>query len=671
MKRELPLLLALVACGDDAVTPPSVDMALVDASPERGAPDAELPTPASPSPPEAPNLDCQGPWLFEGGDVPTCRPPGNALRCPPGEARFIDDAACAPIDTCDGPFRPELDDAIFVTPDGRGAGTRADPAAIDEVLEEARSGDVIALGQGRYVGQFVIPDGVRVVGACVDETTLSSPLGAAATLLVPEGARVQLEHLSIRPQDAAGVIVRGSAQLNSVAIEDAVTLGVVVTDTGALDATRFAVKGTQPSAEFEGTGAVFQGGTNTGQDWFMSDNGVAGVLLGDGSLELTGLVSVVNRPVDRVPNGSAVLATGGELRIEGADFRGSTRVAMRLNEVDAQLTRIFVSDSASVDGPPAELIELREGARLALSRSVISGTGALFFATGAANVTLVDTVLIAPEGAPLNTQIGVGLVNTPATIERTVITGGDEGLLAFGPLDFTVPLPGEEPPEPEPLDPIPLVVRDLSVLNVGRRATSESIGIASPVAADIERVLVRGAYNVAVNSSSQDFRLSDLRVEDTRPGDGGAASALNLSGDRSDVRRVFAEGTADQGIFVSNGEALLQDIELRNAGAIVCAEGDDRCGERRASFGFGVVNASANVQRLSLRGADVCGLLLFGEAMLAIDDSLIAEAEIGACIQSTVFDVRDLTRSTRFVDNRTNVETTNLTVPDTPPPPGL
>jgi hypothetical protein len=178
-------------------------------------------------------------------------PEAGPQTCPDGEAHFVGEPGCAPIgEPCgDGEWATNLPvdrPVVYVraAADPGGRGTVEEPFdSIEDAIDSAPAGAVIALGKGSYDEVFEVPAGLALWGACVTETVLTTselfeppegldPVGA----ILVTGRDVEIRNLQLGGTwPGIGVAEGGSARIQDVIIANASFGGVLVRGRAALD----------------------------------------------------------------------------------------------------------------------------------------------------------------------------------------------------------------------------------------------------------------------------------------------------------------------------------------------------------------------------------------------------------------------------------------------------
>ena len=113
----------------------------------------------------------------------------------------------------------------------------------------------------------------------------------------------------------------------------------------------------------------------------------------------------------------------------------------------------------------------------------------------------------------------------------------------------------------------------------------------------------------------------------------------------------------------SDTDVELSDVRVSRTTPVEC--GSDTCPELSAGTGLGAyAGAMLSVERFVIEEAALCGVhvALFGDLDLA--GGIVSGCLIGACVQVEGYDIARLTGGVRYRDNRTQLDTTELPVPD-------
>ena len=674
----------VAACGGDDDAPDAAFLdAGADASRDAGGEDAPQDAgPFQPDPPEAPRpleWPCPAGWTESAASgTQICAPASGPNDCPPGEARFIDSAECAPVATCPAADFAEVPaGAIYVTPGGTGDGTRASPTNLRSAIDEASGETFIALGEGAYTAAFSVPGGVHLVGLCPSRTSLSPPAPAPQAVLVVEGGRsVHISGIRILAAGAIGLATLGDLTAFDVSIDGAGGAGVFVGEEASFNGENLAVRDTLPDSAGLGGAGIISEGEVRGRNWVLRRNTGAGLWLDGGNVELSRLVSTANTPVGMFDAGAGVRQQSGSLRLREADLRGATNFAVYIDGGDAAISDLYVDELVSIPSPLKEVIRVHD-ASLVLERAFVRGSDWLLSADDSPNLELRDALLVNTEdsGFIYAQHVGLVAVESPVTIERAAFVGGTTGMLIQGPFDFSAPLPGEEPEPPPPLVPIAFHAEDLSVVEVGAGVDrAYGVWFDEPIQASLERVRMERIRGTALYSAGP-ARIRDIRVEEMLPARDTFGTAVVFTRDERDtaessIERGHFEGLFHVGVNLNGRDTQLDHVHVEGTRRKPCTE--EPCSLNPGGTAIAAVfDARIRAQYLRVEDADLCGLQFAFDAMVTLRDSRIAGAAIGACVQVEGYDLDAITDGVRYEDNGTNIETTSFDVPDAPPPPDL
>ncbi|MBH23101.1 MAG: hypothetical protein CMH57_01315 [Myxococcales bacterium] len=207
-----------------------------------------------------------------------CVPPALPRDCPPGTAPRLGSDACEPLGV-ECPTNGDLwhppeairaqagegyeGGTILYVQAGAtegGSGTREDPAAtLAEAMEMAGSGDIIAIGVGRYVEELRLGSGMAALGACAAQTVIEAPTADEDASTVTFASRGLLSDVTVtgpRVGVSTGLISR--VELRAVHVHEAVTTGVRVVGSPDVRLNQVLISDTQlqPSTQQLGSGLV-------------------------------------------------------------------------------------------------------------------------------------------------------------------------------------------------------------------------------------------------------------------------------------------------------------------------------------------------------------------------------------------------------------------------------
>lgn len=200
---------------------------------------------------------CPSGWSSVRLEIPStleaCEPyPSDApATCGPSQVWFVGDAGCSavggPCPSGEWPEpEPSVGPVVFVKADAAagGDGSRASPyVSVAAALAELPAGGTVALASGNYVESFTLPEGVHIVGACPERTTLTAPSSLEPTVRVEGGS---LERVRLVGGSASVLVEAGAAlSLRSVVAEDATgpeSASIWLEDGARLEASRLVLQ---------------------------------------------------------------------------------------------------------------------------------------------------------------------------------------------------------------------------------------------------------------------------------------------------------------------------------------------------------------------------------------------------------------------------------------------
>jgi len=652
-------------------------------------------------------------------------PAGGRAACSGADAHFVGTPGCERVGTAcpaDGLPAEMAGGATtwWVSAGAGGTGTRADPwSTIAEAVAAASAGDVIAIGRGTYPESVAVPGGVTLRGACVDEVVITGDAGVTAPAVSVTAGTVTVTNLRVGPSAGAGISVIGAGR--GLTLEDVVVTGTtavgVVADSGAHVALRRVVIRDLVGVAGRGPGISARGGATVAGEQVVIDGAVlAGLLVGGAgttvslarvlvfgtapgaapgigvvvsgraSLTLTesaieqnhgagGIVSGAGTLFvledstirDNLPTGTGQfgrglnMETGAEGRLTRCLVSGNRDVGIYVNAaatLDIEDSVVRDTDSETRDQHGGHGIEVQGEAAIAARRVVLtnnSETGALI--SEGSTLTASDLVISDSRGRLADGSMGIGLqIQSAATAEldRIVLDNNRYlGMTVF---------------EAGPVGIRDLVVRRTQANFEGRYGRGLDV---EDAIVTVERALLLENHDLAVFASTNaHLDLTDLTIRDTLPeaegGRGGRGIAYQ-QGAEGRVTRVLIDNSYEVGFGVADGAGFVTvtDMVVRNVRPQSCAQ--TTCPGEDFGVGVLVANSSMTMSRFLVEDADLCGIQLAVMGQLDLDHGTVRGSTIGACVQVPGYDFGRLTTDVRYVDNGTNLDTTDLPVP--PPPP--
>ena len=563
------------------------------------------------------------------GSAPWCEPFEDEVvaSCEPGDARFVGEAACAPIGgPCPaGDFATDLptDRPVLYVLEGApagGDGTASQPYASlrDFAFGGLSASTVIALGRGRYEGPVRLTR-ITLWGACAAQSELwTSEPHAEDGLVTVAGPDVEIKRLRLGESPRPGVWAVGpgrSLRLEDVEVTQVRAMGMYVLSGAAVTADGLVVRDTQADP-----GGRFGRGITVGVD---------------ASAELSRVVFERNR-------GTSVVGFG-----EG------TRLVLQ----DA-----IVRDAQGLlaDGTGGRGVGIETGARAEVSRALIADNrvGAIFVGAVGAHLVLEDAVVRDTLGQDSDGSFGTGLTvqdGASAEVSRVLFARNlESGVISTN--------PGSEVALTD------VIVRDTESrrpdLLMGRGLVVQREGSATVLRASFER---NREIAVGVSGPGARLTMSDVLVRDTRSraADDAFGRALGTQdGGWVEVSRgVFDHNRNFALLSVGSGaEMTLEDSVISNTVGAECLDGD--CPDGTAGTSLAAIDGGVlGLTRFAIRDAVLCGLMVAQDGEADLSEGEIVGCEIGACLQVDGYDVTRLQEGVRYRDNGTNLQATMLPVP--------
>ncbi len=648
--RVLLLLVFIAACGDE----PSSRDAGSDAA------DAAV-MPWSPIAPEAPALPELGPCPpgFASEREPiagleVCAPFMGEARseCATQEAQLASSAACSRIgEACTADGFPAVDAAIFVRAlaSAGGTGTRAAPlSTIGAALSRARSGDVIAIGEGTYDEALRVPGGVTLVGACLERTTLTSSASGLTGVIEVIGDGVVLRSIHVGPSARFAISSSGfDFTVEGAVLEGASGIGLYVDRMATVDARNLVVRGTRAAGDSPGIGVFVERATLGIERAVLASNAAWGAYAATYSHVTIEDVVVEGNGGGRADTGLLVHG-GGELTVRAAlveNNAGGGAIALQPGS-NLRVEHAIFRDH------PRRAIEVQAGAAIEVSSTIIERTAeAGVLATDAETRATLRHVIVVDAAGSAGTQAnGVAVQEgAHADVERMLLARTSSSALIVS-SESTARL------------------SDLVVLDAtSGLGASGALHVQLGGSAELERARFAGNSGAAMHCSHGATLLaSDVLIEDTRSlvSSGMFGRGLNVSrGGTMRVERAIVRDSHEVAANADDPMTVLEltDVALLDTHARECAE--DECPDVPAGFGLGVFReAEVHARNLLIERAHLCGIIL--EADVDIEASEVREHPIGACVQTPGIDVVGLSQRVRFADNVVNVDATQLPIPD-------
>jgi len=670
------LVLALAACGDDGAP---VDSGAGDGGDSASVTPPDIPWLAEGAPP-ALLTDCPSGWrevaglyAFECDPYPV----GGAATCGPGEAHFPGEAACRPVgDPCPvGDFADGLIDdgtVVYVRAGAAsGDGSLATPfgALSDVRWTSLAAGTTVALARGTYEGTLPLRAATRVVGACAGETVVVGPAAPIASLVsvTTSGEPAVVRNLTITDSLGFGAMAEEGRRLSleGVIVERANEAAVMASGTAAeITMTSVVIRDTRTSGRF-GRGVVAQeAGRIEASFVLVEGNRDTGVFASDSGSEIVINDSVVRDTLpqqDDDTGGRGIgVQTAARLEATRVLVEANREAGMYVSESECALTDVVVRGTRAEerDGTGGHGLELRFGARGEIVRLLVAENQdvGIFISDPDTSARLDGIVVRNVEADPSGSSGGRGLVVADeADVEATrllVADNGGTGVYVSGGATLTL---------------TDAAVRGIESETVGGRGVNVQLGARLTAS----RLLVTDSREAAMFIGDADVVLRDALVRDTRAraSDGVFGRGLNVQGSSTlDAERIRVEASREFGIVATRGaSATMRDASIVGTERASCAA--TTCAARPYGYGAAAVAGALGLSRFEVRDAATCGVFLAGDPTMPgptevdLAEGVVAESEIGACVQVDDYDLMRLTNGVEYRDNTTNLDTTMLPVP--------
>jgi hypothetical protein len=580
------LFLACIACDE---RPLASDDAGVESDGGRSIAAPE--PPASPASPEPVDFGaCPTGWTALDD---RCEPPPR-VDCAHDKAAFVDAPACP-----SGDYAVDLpaSGVLYVRSgaDPGGDGTIARPfAGLRAAIAAAAAGTTIALARGTYDEPVVLPAGVRIVGACVEETRIVASLGAPFAGVIttgsPDTSIAQVTISGERP----GIWVEGAADLTveDVLVEGTRAVGIFAADGGRVTGRRIAIRdvrldivdgsaGRGVNAEVRGgitlERAVVEGCRDTGIVGLdrsvldLTDVAVRDTLLVDGvgdGVSVAGGATLTGRRVVVENNGTLgvyATQTGSTIALEDSVVRDNREdgaqitaggigrfTRTRLDENRGSGAVIADADASfehvSLRENGGRGLSLQERATVAFSHVLAGengGTGVLVSSeTGTSSLTASDVTIRAPNGAAITVQAG-----GTATVDRMRVSGS---------LGTAITIRDE----------VTATLRDVTVVDAlampdGRFGRCVEIRVGAT--ATLERFAGERCHEVGIFVEQATANLADVTIRGTLPRpDGFGGRGIEIEGGSGTFARLLLEDQRETSLMTGNGAVVhATDVTIR------------------------------------------------------------------------------------------------------------
>jgi hypothetical protein len=557
---------------------------------------------------------------------------------------------------------------------------------------------IVALGRGSYDEPVALPAGVTLWGACVRDAVLTTSAASGDEGTIDAGAGATVRNLTIADSARYGIQAVGTG--DPVVVEDVIVRGAEGAGLRAwygtgiearsvfIDGTRFFSPG-QPEEGMDGYGLDVCIGSSASLDRVvLSDNHAIGVRVCAGSSLIAEDFAIIDTQLDMTPATPA-----GLFAVVGATVEARRAVVERNRGVGVAsiagssvlLEDVVVRNTReiSADGPLGVGLYGEDGGGFDASRIWVEDNRL-------AGIDLVGNAgtLVIHDGVVRNTR------------SQALDGSGGGGVSAHS----SSGAPGESPPTSVELDRLYIDanrswglelegrlvtarVTDVTIRGVDPAANgSQGHGVAVQDGADVglERVRVERSTGVGIRVSEGELdssvrpegahapslRLLDVAVVDTQSlppestaGSGQLGRGLQIQLGTVTGQRLLLERNREVGLMAFRSRVVLEDVTILDTQPAECG---DECPVH--AFGHGLVKgpiADVRVDRFTIDGSSLCGVLLEGEGLLTLHDGTISNAEIGACVQVDGYDIGRLMDDVVYVDNELSLDgTSSLPLPD-------
>ena len=557
-----------------------------------------------------------------------------------------------------------------------GDGTRAAPfGLISGALAVATTGTTVALSRGRWDEVVSLRFGMTLRGACAAETVLTSSAPSETAGVVNVAVRgTALADLTIADAPRPGLWVSGGGaelRVDGVIIDHAGVLGGLVSYGAHLTGTELVVRNTQSRAadlSFGGGLQVDERATADVTRVLIEGNRAFGLIArGMGtSLRLADVAvrDTLSIEADGTFGNGLDVQAGASAELARALFERNRDVAVFVEDAGAsvRLEDVVVRDTQGEDVGHAfgRALVVQAGGSAVVARGLFEQNREVSaFATGeSATIRLEDVVVRDTLSQESDSRFGNGLSlqgGARAELSRTLVTRNRHfGILADG-VGTTLQLDD-------------VVVRD-TASQESDQAFGRGLGVQSGASALVARAALEQnrELGVFVAGAGTSVRLEDVVVRDTRSqeSDGMSGRGLGVQGGASvDVARALLERNREVAAFAYDADTnvRLEDVVVRDTLPAECGDG---CPGRSGGMGVGSYGtARLSLSRFLVARAAVCGVQVALDGELDLADGEVRESSVGACVQVSGYAFSRLSTNVVYVENGTNIASTELPVPD-------
>jgi len=552
-------------------------------------------------------------------------------------------------------------------------------------------------------------------------TTTGTPTGV---ILVTSGSAT-VRNLRLANAGRTGISVGGAAaslELDGVVLSRVSTQGLTVWDGATVAAHDVVIRDTQPRARdgLAGNGIGVESATVTLARVLVERNRYMGILIGaaGASLDATDLVVRDTQPMmtDASAGGAIAAIAGAHVRLTRSVLERNRMIGVLCDGATVEIESSVVRDvlSQEADRAAGRGIGVQQAGVVTARRLLVERTRELGLYAGGGGVTLVaqDVVVRDVEsrevdgasGRGVNAERGATVELARAVVERTRDVGITSHAATVHAEDVIVR--DTRPPEADALAggfgahvqeagvltltraridrsnvyavsavdaDTQLSLEDVLVTETTSNPDGEGIGIGVfaqlDASASLSRVVIDGAEGMGIaGDSGALIRIADAVVRGGRSiagiGSLGRAFGVQL-GARAEVARARFSSNRDVAVLAfGEGSAIdMEDVTIEDTMPRECAS--TTCASEPFGIGIGSYwSASVTARRFEIARADLCGVHIAGGGQLDLHEGAVTGAAIGACVESADYDVSRLTDGVAYYDNGTNLQASELPVPE-------
>jgi len=544
--------------------------------------------------------------------------------------------------------------------------------------------DVVALSRGTFDEVVVLAPAVTLWGACVAGTlvTCTIPSEMSGTIVVG-GGNTEVRNLTVSGQ-RPGVWANGGARsvrIQDVVIRDTVMIGIAAANGGQVSCSNVAVRDTAPrgdglfgrglsaqaGSQVDVTRAVFEGNR---------DNGVAA--MSEGTTVVLNDVAVrgtLGEVASRAEGMGMIAREDARMELHRCVSEANTSAGVYLtgSGTSMLLEDVVVRDTLAreLDGNYGHGLDLDMGATCTLTRGLIEGnrTVGVFIDGTDTSLEMTDVVVRDTRLRDTDGKLGTGLqVSTGGACLATravLARNGYDGIVALG--------AGTT-----------LTLTDVSVLD--GRGDDMGVGgmglvVGEGTSCSVSRASFEGnrLAGVLAKNPGSTVTLTDVSFLDTLSEERSrilGCGLIALDGVEVEVTRAAFERNRESAIYASWDGTLVTMTDVLVSETLERACAVDTCEGWGAGTGVLVLaGAHVDISRFVITRSVLCGVqLVYGEdepgephptaGTMDLHDGVISHNAVGANVQTEGFDVERLMDGVMYIDNGTNLDMSELPVPE-------